>query len=67
MLVCAPDTDQGDALRGHTELGEAGEDLDDLELVVEVRLPPQHVRTLAMGCQDAVPVGASADPSSQLA
>lgn len=27
MLVCAPDTDQGDALRGHTELGEAGEDL----------------------------------------
>ena len=51
------DADQGDALRRHAELGQAGEDLDDLQLVVQVRLEPQHVLAVAGGLQGPVPLG----------
>ena len=45
------DADQGDALRRNAEVGQAGEDLDDLQLVVQVRLEPQHVLAVAVGLQ----------------
>jgi hypothetical protein len=51
------DADQGDALRRHAELAEASEDLDDLELIVQIRLEPQHVLAVVVGRQGPIPIG----------
>ena len=47
------DADERDALGGHAQLGEPGEDLGDLQLVVEVGLEPQHVLAVAAGRERA--------------
>jgi hypothetical protein len=43
------DADQGDPLGGNAQTGQAGEDLGDLQLVIKVRLEPQHVLPVAVG------------------
>ena len=48
------DADERDALGGHAQLGEPGQDLGDLQLVVEVGLEPQHVLAVAAGGERGV-------------
>ena len=48
--------DQRDALGGNAQTGQAGEDLGDLQLVVQVRLEPQHVLPVAGGLQGLIPL-----------
>ena len=49
--------DQGDAFGGNAQIGQAGEDFGDLQLVIQVRLEPQHVLPVAAGLQGLVPLG----------
>jgi hypothetical protein len=51
------DADQRDAPGGHPQTGQPGEDLGDLELVIQVGLEPQHVLPVAVGLQRLVPLG----------
>ena len=57
MPGCSPMQIRVMRSRRHAEVGQAGEDLDDLELVVQVRLEPQHVLAVAVGRQGPVPLG----------
>jgi hypothetical protein len=51
------DADQRDPLRRDVELFELGQDLDELQLVVEVGLEPQHVLAKAMRLERSIALG----------
>ena len=51
------DADERYPARGHPQLVEPRDDLDQLQLIVEIGFEPQHIVTVAVGLQNAVALG----------